>query len=58
MPMTAAIRGLVARERSSLDVLEQARKEGMRTLREAAIEKVLTGLTTVSEMMRVTGGAW
>ena len=28
---------------------------GMRTLREAAIEKVLNGTTTVSEMVRVTG---
>jgi len=28
----------------------------MRTLREAAIEKVLQGVTTVSEMVRVTGG--
>ena len=31
------------------------RAEGMRTLREAAIEKVLQGETTVSEMMRVAG---
>ena len=28
---------------------------GMRTLREAAAEKVLQGVTTVAEMVRVTG---
>jgi len=27
----------------------------MRTLREAAIEKALQGVTTISEMVRVTG---
>ena len=31
------------------------RAAGMRTLREAAIEKVFQGVTTVSEMVRVTG---
>jgi type II secretory ATPase GspE/PulE/Tfp pilus assembly ATPase PilB-like protein len=31
------------------------REAGMRTLREAAIEKVLQGATTVTEMVRVTG---
>ena len=30
-------------------------EEGMRTLKEAAIEKVFRGTTTVTEMMRVTG---
>jgi len=32
-----------------------AREEGLRTLKEAAIEKVFRGLTTTTEMMRVTG---
>ena len=34
---------------------DAGRLAGMRTLREAAIEKVLNGTTTVSEMVRVTG---
>ena len=36
-------------------LFDGARNEGMRTLRAAAIEKVLQGETTVSEMMRVAG---
>jgi general secretion pathway protein E len=55
MPITERLRGLIARQRSSIELFEAARAEGMRTLREAAIEKVLNGTTTVSEMVRVTG---
>jgi type II secretory ATPase GspE/PulE/Tfp pilus assembly ATPase PilB-like protein len=32
-----------------------AKREGMRTLREAAAEKVLAGATTAAEMLRVAG---
>ena len=55
MPMTEKIRGLIARQITSMQLLDAARTEGMRTLREAAVEKVLQGVTTVSEMVRVTG---
>lgn len=42
-------------ERASAHLLKQAaRKAGMMTLREAALRKVLNGITTVEEMMRVT----
>jgi general secretion pathway protein E len=54
MPITERLRGLIAKQTSSVSLLETAREEGMRTLREAAIEKVLQGVTTVSEMIRVT----
>ena len=56
MPITERLRGLIARQSTSLDIMEAAIEEGMRSLREAAIEKVLQGVTTVSEMVRVTGG--
>jgi general secretion pathway protein E len=56
MPITERLRGLIGRQVSSVELLEAARQEGMRTLREAALEKVLQGTTTVSEMVRVTGG--
>ena len=56
MPMTERLRGVVAKQTSSIALFEAARAEGMRTLREAAIDKVLQGVTTVSEMVRVTGG--
>jgi general secretion pathway protein E len=55
MPITEKVRGLIGRQASSIDLFEGARSEGMRTLREAAIEKVLNGETTVPEMMRVAG---
>jgi general secretion pathway protein E len=55
MPVTEGIRGMVARQSTAPDILQVARREGMRTLREAALEKVTSGVTTVSEMVRVTG---
>jgi type IV pilus assembly protein PilB len=42
-------------ERASTHLLKQAaRKTGMMNLREAALRKVLNGITTIEEMMRVT----
>jgi general secretion pathway protein E len=54
MAITERLRGLIAKQANSVVLLEAAREEGMRTLREAAIEKVHEGVTTVSEMVRVT----
>jgi general secretion pathway protein E len=55
LPMTEKIRRLVAHKAGSLDIYKAARDEGLRTLKEAAIEKVFRGGTTTTEMMRVTG---
>ena len=55
VPMTEKIRRLISGQASSLDIYKLAREEGMRTLREAAVEKVFRGVTTVTEMVRVTG---
>jgi general secretion pathway protein E len=55
LPMTEKIRRLVTSQASSLDIFKTAREEGMRTLREAAVEKVFRGVTTITEMVRVTG---
>ena len=55
LPMTDGIRRLVADHADSAHLFAAARAEGMRTLREAAIDKVFQGITTVSEMVRVTG---
>jgi len=55
MPLSERIRRLVGQQCASPEIVDAARAEGMRTLREAAIEKVLDGVTTVSEMLRVTG---
>jgi general secretion pathway protein E len=55
LPMTEKIRRLVSTQASSLDLFKTAREEGLRTLRESAIEKVFRGVTTVTELVRVTG---
>ena len=55
MLMTERLRGVIGRQSSSLELFDAARQEGMRTLRESALEKVLQGTTTVAEMVRVTG---
>ena len=53
--MTEKIRRLVAHKAGSLEIYKAARDEGLRTLKEAAIEKVFRGGTTTTEMVRVTG---
>jgi type II secretory ATPase GspE/PulE/Tfp pilus assembly ATPase PilB-like protein len=55
LPMTEKIRRLVSQQAGSLEIFKAAREEGLRTLKEAAIEKVFRGTTTTTEMVRVTG---
>ena len=54
MTLTEDIRELVLERASTHMIKQKARENGMTTLREAAIRKVLAGVTTVEEMMRVT----
>lgn len=54
MEVTDSIRDLVLQRESSHMIKQHAIKEGMVTLREAALKKVLAGTTTIEEMMRVT----
>jgi general secretion pathway protein E len=54
LPVSDAIRQLILK-RSSADVIKEAAvKQGMRTLREDGWKKVREGITTVSEVVRVT----
>jgi type II secretory ATPase GspE/PulE/Tfp pilus assembly ATPase PilB-like protein len=55
LPVTDEIRRLISGQADSARLFDAGRQAGLRTLREAAIEKVLSGTTTVSEMVRVTG---
>jgi general secretion pathway protein E len=55
LPLTEKIRRIVAAQSGSSDIVKAAREEGMRTLREAAVEKVFRGVTTLTEVVRVTG---
>jgi type IV pilus assembly protein PilB len=55
MPLTDAIRELALHSASANRIMEAARAEGMRTLREDAFEKVRQGVTAIDEVMRVLG---
>jgi len=55
LPMSEKIRRLISNQAGSLDIFKAAREEGLRTLKEAGIEKVFRGTTTTTEMVRVTG---
>ena len=55
LPMTDRVRSLVTTAAAAQEIFKVAREQGMRTLREAAIEKVFFGITTTTEMVRVTG---
>ena len=48
------IRELILARRPASEVKKAAHEEGMRSLRESAVEKVLTGLTTLREINKVT----
>ncbi|MBN1803913.1 MAG: type II/IV secretion system protein [Sedimentisphaerales bacterium] len=47
------IRKLIMEERSDQDIKQQAVKEGMKILRDKAVDEVLAGVTTIEEMMRI-----
>jgi general secretion pathway protein E len=54
MAVTPGLRTLIHGGADQAAILAAARREGMRTLREAGVQKVLRGLTTVAEVLRVT----
>ena len=54
LPVTEGIRKLIKPECDTEAIRDVARKEGMVTLRENAIRKLLDGRTTYQEVMRVT----
>ncbi|MHB1190922.1 MAG: GspE/PulE family protein, partial [Armatimonadota bacterium] len=53
MPVTDKIRDLMLSRASSYAVKEAAIEAGMRALRDDALEKILLGLTTLEESLRV-----
>jgi len=55
MPVSRKIRKQIVSRTASPEIVRTARDEGMRTLRESAIAKLVSGATTVSEVIRVTG---
>jgi type II secretory ATPase GspE/PulE/Tfp pilus assembly ATPase PilB-like protein len=54
MEMNDEMRKLVMKNADAADITALARKHGMRSLREDGWQKVKSGVTTSSEVMRVT----
>jgi type IV pilus assembly protein PilB len=54
MPITEAIQRIILAEGTSMDIAEQAQKDGVRDLRQSGLLKVRTGATTLEEIISVT----
>lgn len=54
-PMSDRLKKMVVANESSAELTKVAKQEGMKTLREDAWDKVLQGITTYTEVLRVTG---
>ncbi len=54
MPITPTIRELILVNSSTNEIRQSARRDGMRTLREAGLAKVVAGVTSLDEILRVT----
>ena len=54
LDMSDSIRELILEKRPSSEISKAAKAEGMRTLRESAIDRVATGVTTLREIDKVT----
>ena len=47
MPITEEIQRIILRDGSTLEIAEQARRDGVKTMREAGLQKVRMGLTSL-----------
>jgi type IV pilus assembly protein PilB len=54
MPVTEELRTVILKGGQTSEIREQAQSQGMKTLRQAGLAKVLEGTTTVEEVLRVT----
>jgi type IV pilus assembly protein PilB len=54
MPIGEDMQRIILADGSALEIAEQARKEGVRSLRESGLSKVKLGLTSLEEVLAVT----
>jgi type IV pilus assembly protein PilB len=54
MPITDELREMILRNAPTAEIRELALSQGMKTLRQNALQKVLEGTTTIEEVLRVT----
>ena len=54
MPISEEIQRIILRDGSALEIAEQAKAEGVRSLRESGLVKARLGLTSLEEILAVT----
>ena len=54
MPISEEIQRIILRDGSALEIAEQARNKGIRSLRESGLHKARLGLTSLEEVLAVT----
>ncbi len=54
MPVSEEIQKIILREGSALEIAAQARREGVRSLRQSGLYKVKSGVTSLEEVLAVT----
>jgi len=54
MPISEDMQRIILADGSALEIAEQARKEGVKSLRESGLSKVKLGLTSLEEVLAVT----
>jgi type IV pilus assembly protein PilB len=54
LPITDEMRQVIMRNGNALDIAEQARKEGVRDLRQSGLLKVKAGITSLEEIEAIT----
>jgi type IV pilus assembly protein PilB len=54
MPISEEIQRIILADGSALEIAEQARREGVRSLRESGLHKVKIGVTSLEEVLAVT----
>ena len=54
MPISEEMQRIILADGSALEIAEQARQEGVRSLRESALHKVKIGVTSLEEVLAVT----
>ena len=54
MPVSAAMQDLILKEVGGLDLAQQARREGLRSLRQAGLRKAIAGITSIEEVLSAT----
>ena len=54
MPVSAALQSLILQEAATPELAQQAAREGVSSLREAGLRKVMAGETSLDEVLAAT----